>query len=696
MKLFKIEISNFKGLRENEFEPGSFSCLVGENNAGKSTFLQAIDHGLNLKTKLDSKVFYDEDKDIELKLYFSEVSNDDLERLAENHQQKIKKVIYDEDKFSFLLRIRHSESGEIKVLMPVPKDEKFRKENFSNQVSGKKAPELREMMNVFYPEVEMPEKVNQGEVKKAIADYVAKLSANDLVMGETTLETGIKESIQSLLPEPIYIPAVKNLDDDMKTSGGTSFSKIISLLLDDIKEDLEDFHKSMDKLNKKLNRYVDEDSGELVDHRNEKIKTVESLVESFLKQNFPHVKVELEIPPPQLKTILGTAKLWVDDGSKDQIDNKGDGIKRSLIFALLQTYVKKLEEKVDDESKVKPLMFLFEEPELYLHPKSQIILFNTLGRISKKFQVIVATHSAVFFAPGITAKFARVYKESANPKPIGRIESVNFDLEKESSDVFRLAKYEHAEAAFFSSSVVLFEGESDEYFIKHIAKVLNKEWDFDLRNISLVKCNGKGNFEKFKRFFESFKINVFVIGDLDCITGGFDKLMPSEDAIKEKSTLLGKLDDIVERSDIKLEVNSRKIKKITERGSWIDAYNELRESLKLEVGSKVENELIQKISKIFDWEKEGKRLKVLSSVEEAQELLFPLIKKLREEHIFILRKGAIEDYYPDDVPDSLPKPEKAIKAIDLISGREEAIPLSDLEDSKKTELEVIFEKIFNT
>lgn len=42
MRLERITIANFKGLREVQFEPTRFSCLVGENNAGKSTVLQAI------------------------------------------------------------------------------------------------------------------------------------------------------------------------------------------------------------------------------------------------------------------------------------------------------------------------------------------------------------------------------------------------------------------------------------------------------------------------------------------------------------------------------------------------------------------------------------------------------------------------------------------------------------------------------
>ncbi|MBK9395333.1 MAG: AAA family ATPase [Uliginosibacterium sp.] len=208
-----------------------------------------------------------------------------------------------------------------------------------------------------------------------------------------------------MLPEPIYIPAVKNLNDDLKTTQSTSFGRLLGLLLEDMTSDLEDINQSLRELNALFNRVKNPD-GE-VDLRHEKVKQLETEVEGLLGENFPNVKVQLHIPPPELKTILNTAQIFIDDGSFDLIDNKGDGIKRSLTFALLQAYVKRLEqsaeELVEQGKSTRPLIFLFEEPELYLHPRSQRVLFGTLSRISRTHQVLVTTHSPMFFAPGVTA-----------------------------------------------------------------------------------------------------------------------------------------------------------------------------------------------------------------------------------------------------------------------------------------------------
>ena len=48
MKINKIIISNFKGIREPiSISPALFTCIVGKNDVGKSTILKAIDLFLN-------------------------------------------------------------------------------------------------------------------------------------------------------------------------------------------------------------------------------------------------------------------------------------------------------------------------------------------------------------------------------------------------------------------------------------------------------------------------------------------------------------------------------------------------------------------------------------------------------------------------------------------------------------------------
>ena len=56
---------------------------------------------------------------------------------------------------------------------------------------------------------------------------------------------------------------------------------------------------------------------------------------------------------------------------------------------------------------------LFEEPELHLHPDPQKLLFNALGTVAKRDQVVVTTHSPLFLGPGAAAIFVRLERKMA-------------------------------------------------------------------------------------------------------------------------------------------------------------------------------------------------------------------------------------------------------------------------------------------
>jgi putative ATP-dependent endonuclease of OLD family len=88
MRLKEIGIKNLKGLKEAVFNPTSFTCLVGENNAGKSTVLQAIATALNRPSQLPANLFYDTALPIDLALEFDSVTPADLLRLVEEHRSR--------------------------------------------------------------------------------------------------------------------------------------------------------------------------------------------------------------------------------------------------------------------------------------------------------------------------------------------------------------------------------------------------------------------------------------------------------------------------------------------------------------------------------------------------------------------------------------------------------------------------------
>lgn len=700
MQIAKISVRNFKSLREAEFVPTRFSCLVGENNAGKSTVLQALVTALKRPPQLDSTLFYDPEQPIEFRLELEQVTEPHLLRLAEEHRAKITDLIVD-GRLVLIVRYRVGQRVDLRIERPVPNEPRYRDDAINEVFRRQRGNAVRAALVENYPEFAegAPADLNITAAKQLIAERIRALPPAQFTMEEGPLPSGISSSISSLLPEPIYIPAVKNLADDLKTSQSTSFGRLLGLLLEDMTPDLAAINTSLDQLNSLFNRT--QEDGAVVDNRHEKVRGLETQVEDFLKENFPNVKVELRVPPPELRTILNAAQIFIDDGSRDIIDNKGDGIKRSLTFALLQCYVARLNEQdagAEQQGPAQqPLIFLFEEPELYLHPKSQRILFSALARIADRYQVVVTTHSPLFFAPGVTASFVRVAKHTVEPKPIGILHPVNFDLEAESAEAFRMARFENADAAFFSQRVVLFEGESDDAYFKHVAKHLDPAFDFDAKNIAMVRVSGKGNFAKFRRFFEAFGINVKIVADLDAFFEGFAHLGAESDINPVRATALNTIDQRIGALGTKAEPAARQIKDKLGGDSWRERYQRAKDALRtVQETQQVDEETLSLIEGLFVWEDDIARVKVCREDEQARAALVPVIDGLRLAGICVLARGAIEDYYPADTPHISAKPERALAACQLVTDQPGALALSEaLDQGRDPELMEICRALFD-
>ncbi|MCJ2035371.1 ATP-dependent nuclease [Methylobacterium sp. J-068] len=703
MKLEQLHISNFKGLKKAEVKFDSFDCLVGENNSGKSSVLQSVVWALGRSGTLPTALYYDQNTIVEFNLVFIEIDSRDLLRLSLEQRDKIQDLIID-GKLQLRVKFPPNEKCETLVLRRTARDERLREPQIAATLQGKRGASVIQAVQENYPEfaADLPQGATATAAKAFLKACISALPEDQHELTECPLPTGISSSITNLLPEPIYIPAVKNLIDDLKTTQSTPFGRLMGLLLEGLNSELSNIQESLTSLNRLLNRIDIE--GDTVDGRHDTVKKLEETIEGFLQDNFPSIKLELNVPPPEIKTILSAAQIYVDDGSRDLIDNKGDGIKRSLTFALLQTYVQHRDktetaqlEMAEVSPSRRPLMFLFEEPELYLHPRSQRILFKTLAKISISNQVIVTTHSPIFFEPGVTASFIRVSKETARPKSVGRLYPISVKLDPDNAEVFRLTKFENTDAAFFSRGIILFEGESDDFYCKHTAKILNEEWCFDSKCVSLVRVSGKGNFAKFRRFYEAFGLPVKIVADLDAIFDGYQHLGAPADLNDIRSTAVMNIDARVKELKISAEPNARKIKDKVHTENFKIRYNKAKLILReVQKTGHIRPEEIEIFDELFTWEQDIARINACREDDKSRQHLLPLLDGLRAAGICVLSRGAIEDYYPDGAEHGQ-KPQRALLAVDLIKTKEDLSPISrPLEEGRACELTEIFTELFRS
>ena len=274
---------------------------------------------------------------------------------------------------------------------------------------------------------------------------------------------------------------------------------------------------------------------------------------------------------------------------------------------------------------------------------------------------------------------------------------MNFDLDESRAETFRMTKFENVDAAFFSNVVVLFEGESDDAYCKHVAKLMDAEWDFERKNISMVRVNGKGNFAKFRAFFEAFGITVKIVADLDALFDGYQHLGATQEANDLRANAITIIDERISELGVIPEPSARQIRDKINRGTWRERYETAKQAFREVRANQVINaQTLEQIDSLFTWEDDIARTKVCQEDERAAQAIVPLLDALRAEGICVLSRGAIEDYYPDGVGGAGPKPQRALEACKLVVDQQVAQGLSSrLADGRLSELEEVFGSIFH-
>lgn len=136
-----------------------------------------------------------------------------------------------------------------------------------------------------------------------------------------------------------FIPAVKNINDDLSSNKSSIFtklySKVISLItssdgdIANIKEQVNNQFKKFKKYNENQSINVD--------------RPVElNVFETKLSTNLAEwgVNLEVEVLSPNIDEVFrSSVNIWIHDGIKTDINRKGHGLQRALTFFFNKNFV---------------------------------------------------------------------------------------------------------------------------------------------------------------------------------------------------------------------------------------------------------------------------------------------------------------------------------------------------------------------
>jgi putative ATP-dependent endonuclease of OLD family len=693
VRITRVQIRNFRAHELTDLPLSQFGCLIGENNAGKSSVLHALQFALE-GGKLNRDDFHSLEDAVSVTVTIEEISSDDLARITDaSHNARIESILRHQQLTLVRSQVADNRS-ELKYLALEPLETRWTETALEEATKGRRAKELRPAAVELLPELDdiLTASPTASAVKAARQSLVSDLPADQLHLSPRDLPTGIAAGIKPLLPEIIYIEAVKDATTETRTAETATFGKLLKLLFTAVEDQFADLKAQFAEVHKKLSRVTAPD-GEESDGRLEQVQLIESTIQKYVQSSFPGVSLKMEVPSPTLSTLLGSAELRVDDGHEGPLSTKGDGLKRTVLFAILRAYTNLrtsgLTAKENERIPKPAYLLLFEEPELYLHPRAQRQLMATLATFAVDHPVLVTTHSAGFFGPS-TKGFAKLQKTD------GKVTPYPVELDMKARDAYQLVQYDNNEAAFFAKTVVLVEGDSDTFTFPHIAKVLNPKWDHNEHNVMFVKTGGKTSFNRYRQFFSQFDVQVHIITDLDALAEGFAQLAPSDEA-KEQHSKLGTL--LAAHLPQTAETKSDKVRKITGRVSaretWVAAQEQLQ-AWQSQPSANTADSITSLLTTLFDQGHTASKTSLLKTpptpdIESARD---DLVDALISEHVYVLRRGDLEDYCATAAADD--KVETAIQFCADVTTRDAFIARHSVNSDKfVNDLEKIFESIFS-
>jgi len=472
MILKKAIISNYRGINGTiEVNFDLFNCIVGQNDAGKSTILKAIDASLN-----DNKP-----------------SRADYNVLSTDNQIIVELHINCQNKEYTL--------GE-EILTTIEREEILNENGF---LVWRKVWNVTET-NVSVPKISLVRKKYEGNndfIFKTESQLIAQCNSNaiDTSKGNGEVFNNVEKRVK--LREYNFsnnIPFTHEYEEI--PSAGTTKLKAIG---DAIKKILPVFQyfkadTSLSDTDTTIQKYFKDMAFSLIKDEvdtDEIETTVRTQLESVLQKVTAKIndvvksgeKVEPKIEFDWSK-LISTSFISTSSGNNIPLSSRGDGFRRITMMSYFEYLA-----ETDRTDSTQQIIFGFEEPETFLHPSAQENLFDKLNSLKENgYQVITSTHSPTIVGNTKHDDIIHISK----PESIYTINQNGISYKEIAIDLG--IKPDNTFTPLFSTSRLLFlvEGIDDANAMHH--------------NANLYKQAGLIN-----ETFEELNINIIPIGGCDSV-----------------------------------------------------------------------------------------------------------------------------------------------------------------------------------
>lgn len=453
--LSQIYIENFRACRQVSLTLGSFTPLVGQNNVGKSTILEAI------RVVLSPKAFAKTD--------------------AADPNQPITVAACIE-----------GVTEEILALIPEPRHRVAMQPYCAGdklwiRVVGIGGAKLKQ--EVWQPEA-----------------YVG----NGVPTEWRNYPTGLPEAVSALLPEALHIIAMDDVSEDL---GKAKAGSTIRGLLDEIMAPILEAHAEVTQALQSVKNIL-ATNGE---QRSPLLRTFDSNATAALSEFFPGLTLDMDVPAIDVKEFFKSGDLHVTDdacGDRRRFDQVGSGAQRAIQMALIRFLA---DIRQGGARGIARRLLLIDEPELYLHPQGVRRLREALRTLANAgFQVVFSTHSPLMLsrenAPDTVIVRRDLNGAAAVRAPLrDAVANAMDDAQAQSRTLFELGNIADI---YFSEKVIICEGKTDQRLLPLIYEKLYGTKP-ELDRICFVEIGSCSSIPKGMQVLSAMGITCGAITDLD-------------------------------------------------------------------------------------------------------------------------------------------------------------------------------------
>ncbi len=531
MRLSKFEIRNFKGIEQASFNWEDLITLIGENNCGKSSSLQALQCFLSGSQLKDERFFrnhlVDREHSIELIAHFRDLTAEEQASPAvrgrmHNDFWIIKKQYWAEE------------------VAEGVRDWKEQYYSFSSSERYRGWPDPDTTWAAFpanYSDLialipGRGARVNQ-QSREQLRELIRQQRADLIERGDADwLENpggggGWKSNANSILPRLILIEAVHDATAEAISKEVSAYGKILNLIVEKQllqRAEVQTLKRAIEGVLQLFRPNIENPDAQAAEIRNLE-RRINARLNDVITGTVSIKTIEPDIRP----VLLPSTELVLQDhpdAVKTAVGHQGHGLQRTLIMALLQILAEIQAEPIDGEEQapVRPVILAVEEPELYMHPQMERKMRDALFRLAAQpnIQVICTTHSPIFLDMGENHKaIVRVVKDNHQNVTFSQVSQDLFNgpTADDKKNRLRLVSTFHAgiNEVFFAKRVALLEEQSAVVVLQRVAEITGifNRHPHIRRDTTIIDTQGKGNIPLLQTVLNYFLIPYIVIHDED-------------------------------------------------------------------------------------------------------------------------------------------------------------------------------------